>query len=868
MKFFYQHRGGISVFLCLMLLPMIILGGMVTDAARIYGSESLISEAGELAMNAALSQYSDELKDDYGLLVMEKNPSSISSDLEKYFVNTIRASGLAGAEEIYSLIDLKSESFNAYGVEGSQIYYSEAEKQQILEYMKYRAPVCLGEELLEKLGQIKESKKQVEATEAQMDFAESMEDLQDACEKANAAIKKYCDATEGNPPVNSTMVSSAIGSAKDSCIEAAKYFFMWSVADNYETEGLEDNSESYFDSIEYFNSCIETLSYYSSHAPEDYFYNYLECLYYKENIPSDATIRVAIENATGEEQERLSNIYNTYVGVRGVLDSYYRALKNRAQEEIFAAHTAITEMDSKLTKSIDEAQNALKKLEDLHEELTDAQGKHTTWSNKVENLDDGNVKTNMQTQVNNYRDLLSEEDYQNLHRKLTENKQNLESMRTKLRQVTFCGVSLYQNTSISNIKAKVDAWGFFPTTNTGAVTQIGNQIPNFVAANFTFTEISNSETLYSIGEDTFYKRLQELCEKDPETTEGNQYKSTTNNLLKSASISELSSVGIANLKSEWGTQQLPSDKLSQSGSNGDDNEKYTMSGEGGADSKSDRKEAIGNAKESVSEMAKFLDSLGQLLEESIENIYLMEYGMQMFSYYTVDKDSDGNTIEGEITSISGDDLKDNALYKSEVEYMLWGNKDVQKNVNNTKLLLYGIRMVVNTIYSFSDSDIINLSRTMATAMSCGVAFLVPVFDVLIKIAIAGAETAIDVEYLFLGKDVPLIKNKNNSYIRGAIGLAGGESDDGFKMNYKEYLSIFLLVNTFGSLENKTLARIADCIQLNTEMDIIEGYTMVSVNANVKSRTTFLKKAAQLPDVGSNTAIEDWYNITYKSVLGY
>ena len=49
------------------------------------------------------------------------------------------------------ILDLITENFNAYNVEGSQIYKSEVEKQQIVEYMKYRAPVCLTEELLGKL---------------------------------------------------------------------------------------------------------------------------------------------------------------------------------------------------------------------------------------------------------------------------------------------------------------------------------------------------------------------------------------------------------------------------------------------------------------------------------------------------------------------------------------------------------------------------------------------------------------------------------------------------------------------------------------------------------------------------------------------
>ena len=51
------------------------------------------------------------------------------------------------------------------------------------------------------------------------------------------------------------------------------------------------------------------------------------------------------------------------------------------------------------------------------------------------------------------------------------------------------------------------------------------------------------------------------------------------------------------------------------------------------------------------------------------------------------------------------------------------------------------------------------------------------------------------------------------------------------------------------------------------MDIINGYTMLAVHADVEAGTTFLKKAAALPDGGGGT-VSDRYHITYKSVLGY
>ncbi len=72
MKFFCKNKGTISVFLTIILVPVLLLGGLTTDAARICMSKAVISDAGEMAMNAGLAQYNEELHDEYGLLVMDK----------------------------------------------------------------------------------------------------------------------------------------------------------------------------------------------------------------------------------------------------------------------------------------------------------------------------------------------------------------------------------------------------------------------------------------------------------------------------------------------------------------------------------------------------------------------------------------------------------------------------------------------------------------------------------------------------------------------------------------------------------------------------------------------------------------------------
>ena len=71
-------------------------------------------------------------------------------------------------------------SFQASGVEGTQIYQTEVMKQEILEYMKYRAPVTfVNRAILGKLDQFKGIDKEKNAVEDQITFESELAELQE-----------------------------------------------------------------------------------------------------------------------------------------------------------------------------------------------------------------------------------------------------------------------------------------------------------------------------------------------------------------------------------------------------------------------------------------------------------------------------------------------------------------------------------------------------------------------------------------------------------------------------------------------------------------------------------------------------------------
>lgn len=868
MKFWCSHRGTISVFLSLILLPVIVFGGLVTDAVRVYHSKSLVSEAGELAMNAGLSYYDSQLKDEYGLLAMSKTPDKL--DLEKYFIDTIRASGLEGAGDVSSFLDLKIDgNLSAYGVDGSQIYQTEAEKQQILEYMKYRAPVCIGEELIQKLNQIKESKKQVEAIEKQTKFAEKMEDLQEACEKAKEKIEEYLDFAEQSPVIAKENINRSISAAEINLQKAVDYLLMFSVCENFSQK---DIAENFMDSMAAFNEVIGNAPEPSADNLEINFPIYVRGIFYLNNIPKtglDALVAAAKTGKSDSEAEAIDAIYTRYNSLFGKLTVYSANLRETAYARIDTACNDIKVWKAKIEQAEKLADRCMDKLNNVERKLADAQTAHGEWKGKIAELSNGEMKTNMDNEANKYADLLDQHALEELKRKFSENKNALMQIKTKLEQTKFCGYSLTGGINKNSVKAQVNAKGQtlgISVTNPNMLLVITNGRNQFMSDNFAKKEIT--ENLHQIRTDAFYKQLEKLCtEKNTNPQKEKEGKNTTNNLLEKLK-SAIEGDGVSDLENiSWDEKILPTIKLEQQKKDEPDG---IDADTGKSDSRSGRKKTLQNAQKSLNSMGGLLDKISVILEGAIENIYIMEYGMQMFSYYTVNKDANGaNKPQSDIKSLSGDDLTNNALYRSEVEYMLWGEQDVKKNVNNTRLLLYGIRMVFNMIYAFTDSEINSISSGMAEVMSCGIQFLVPVIKVVIQVGTAFAETACDVTDLMAGKNVPIIKDKDTRQID--LGAGGNQVtpsvSEKFTLNYKEYLTIFLLVRTISSSEKKTLARIADCIQLNTELDIIDAYTMLSVKANVLSRTTFMKKASELPD-SSISAAKDWFTISYQSVLGY
>lgn len=199
------------------MLPMFTCAGLIVDGARISAARTSVTGAGDLAMNAALSEYDEILKDVYGLFAMSETTEELEENVSRYFSNTINNEGILQGSDSYTrsfinsigslfstedisfdnIVDTQVESFNLVEVSNSALANPTVLERQIIEYMKYRGPVSLGTGLLTKLGCIGETSKQTKALEAKVDYEKKLDTVQDACETAYSAINSFNTQVEG-----------------------------------------------------------------------------------------------------------------------------------------------------------------------------------------------------------------------------------------------------------------------------------------------------------------------------------------------------------------------------------------------------------------------------------------------------------------------------------------------------------------------------------------------------------------------------------------------------------------------------------------------------------------------------------------------
>lgn len=179
-----NFRGSITVFISIVLSSIFLVVGAFTDAARIRLAHSQVQRANQAALSSVLACYNNQLKDQYGLFGVFQDHESLYDCFEEYFTQNLNL----GSQDILYGFNIESIGLEQpLNLENTDIF-----ENQIMEFMKYRAPYEIATDLLSKIEGIKNIssgsklyKRKMETDKKAGSIGEMQMQLEDKTQKIN-----------------------------------------------------------------------------------------------------------------------------------------------------------------------------------------------------------------------------------------------------------------------------------------------------------------------------------------------------------------------------------------------------------------------------------------------------------------------------------------------------------------------------------------------------------------------------------------------------------------------------------------------------------------------------------------------------------
>ena len=834
MQFFMgKNRGAISVFLALILLPMLIFSGIVVDVSRLYAAKTVVSGAGDLTMNAALSRYDKKLKDEYGLLAMADAPDSakVKDTLQGYFKESCGIDIGEEKETLHSMLqmELGENGLTASGVKGTSLAETDVLRQQIMEYMKIRGPVYIVNDILEKMKKLplKNMKEKREHIKNKTKYGKALKKIGEPLKKAKEEVEKHIDAVS-----NVDGFSSVQSSILDEYKKGAIFWLAARSLENYmygttAVPGMHDGEID----VTAFRKLLAGAKVWESEEFDYYTYADLVASIALYQSRESLAPGVTEENGFTQEEittfnnigsivslsiDKMDQIHNDKAAAfQSTIDSYMdqaKAIQDSSTEGVKALNEVLSVWEKQIKparEACEESKNELIRLgedvSDLDEELDQLE------------IEEKDVKSLISCLEYNGQTARA---FENYGKELKKIPQNLKSL----------SVDGTEGSYVIN-QGETDAINLFWNSH--------SDVLQTDYMNFTFQDASTekfyTEVLQEIGEESEDEDAKgKQQEKKQEAKDASNSYSDLLNTLKNQDSKDLKEAegmtylddfpsGIAGAAAESGTG-TSSDSIDT------DDEKMV--------------DKLTKSDGFTEKFSAFLNGLDQISGKTLEKAYLMEYMTEMFNCLTTKEEDQ---------SLSNVKLSSHYISKGEVEYILYGKSKTSENVTYAVSILYGIRLAINGIYVFSDKTLNAQASAIASSVSAatGQAWLYPIIKYGYLCCVAVTYSCEDVASLAKGEEVAVWR---------------GNKD--IKMTYKEYMKLFVLIALIdGNSEERLLARTGDCIQLNTKSKLKDKYTMLQIQAEVKVSTTFLPK---VPDfLGRKEGSSDGKKvIRYKSVMAY
>lgn len=869
-------EGTIAVFLTLILIPTFIFSGVMVDGSRIMASKNLVSGAGDLAMNAALSNYHEELNEVYGLLAMANTPQEIESIMKDCFETSLNASGVSREDFSKALVylELTEGGFSASSLVDTEIYQTEVFKQEVLEYMKYRAPVTLVDRAVkDKVGKLETISEERAAADAELKFEKELNDVQQLLDDLNELAdkqKQYVDQIGTKESLNRLLSETESNYGKITLLSVAHYRL------SHCTDSASGDMKSLMREMVDLSCGVSEIT---------------------ADVASHLIRMKRIENAMqgkdpddlldgldedSDEYKEIEELIKNYADAKSVMEEGIRNTEKQLDELVKKSYNAMHEQWQCAKEGSENCTEILNKISEIRSKLEDCKGKYENWKEAVGNLSNEQSRLAYQKSIDEVSGLFEEKtegDIGGYEKKIQNNQVYFDEVVVSLDQVTFTGYRIDYDVSSKAVFIGEADYGLIISAG-----EVGSAADNFMARyNSPSTMSLSVEIDRTIDErDPFIEKLKNTyCntdgadkgKADEETKKWKdklaEKKEELDRLLTCEDIPDenVDSIAGGRLPTAWlGIRTVPGteDNAIQAQGSLEDKKSRKKAAESGSDN-------LNQDNAALTQMSSLGSKMAGIGEAVIEPLYCTEYVMGMFSHYTTNRGRDGSEIS-DPESLSRAKLNQDALYRAEIEYILWGNPGTRNNVKKTKAIVFAVNFVFNMSFAFTNAELGNQARTIAAFFPVGAVGKIAIKCALLSI-VAMIETTDNMVDLMNGKPVLLIKD--SSHWKTWLGVPGGtyqEDDKGF--TYEDYLWILVCVNMYlPSKQTELLGRTADCIELNLtdkktkeENTLRRMYTMLSVDAEVSIDTFFLQR---LGGAGVDVPYDrNTFKVDYHGIQGY
>ncbi len=222
-----------------------------------------------------------------------------------------------------------------------------------------------------------------------------------------------------------------------------------------------------------------------------------------------------------------------------------------------------------------------------------------------------------------------------------------------------------------------------------------------------------------------------------------------------------------------------------------------------------------------------------------QNIYEAEYFTEMFAcLITTDA----------YENLSGVRYGNRNYLIGETEYIIFGKDWMADNITKSVNNIFAIRLLFNSLYAFSNTEMRDAAGTLARAASGVNGLGVFLNQNLLLFAWSMAESVTDVSMLCKGNSVPVYKTAKtwnldidslSKAVTDDVINNQKSSSDALNMTYKDYLKLFALIKMCrGGEKDAMIRRMAgimqiNCAQENVLFDISRCYTKAQLKSSVQ-----------------------------------